>query len=81
MRPMNEAPKDGTAILARIRDDLDAWRPERAPWREAGIFVVVRHPGLAEDGFDIGWNLAGPFGNGGWTDEWFTGWWPLPDTQ
>ena len=82
MEPMDTAPKDGTAVLAKIRDDLSSQYPH---WRAAdvlsGCFVVVRHPGLASDGFDVGWSLAGPFGQGLGDDRSFAGWWHLPSTM
>jgi hypothetical protein len=79
MRPMSEAVKDGSSVLARLRPDLAEYVPEKCWCHDvAGLWVVVRHPGLADDGFDLGWNLAGPFGNGGWPDDWFDGFIPLP---
>lgn len=81
MRSMGSAPKDGTPILARIRPDLMATYPyynRSKPEACAGLFVVIRHPGLADDGLDIGWSLAGPFGFGLGLDDVFEGWWPLP---
>ena len=85
MRPMSEAPKDRTPILARIRADLATAFPhygftDSGASRHAGLYVVIRHPGLADDGFDVGWGLAGPFGIGLGGDEVFEGWWPLPET-
>lgn len=76
-RPMSEAPKDGTSVLLLTkrpipredRPDLDIW---------AGLQFVGRHPGLADDGLDIGWSFAAPVGNGGFPDDWFVGWQPLP---
>ena len=82
LRPMSDAPKDRTSILARIRCDLAAFQPHYAcgqPDLYAGLWVVVRHPGLAPDGFDTGWGLAGPFGAGLGTDVYFDGWMPLPE--
>ena len=73
-RPIEEAKKDGTPILARIKDCLGREDLER--WQ--GLYVVIRHPGLADDGFDIGWNVAAPVGHGGFPDEWFDGFRPLP---
>ena len=78
--PMDCAPKNGTSILLQLknpipkesRDDLSIW---------AGIIFVGRHPGLCEDGFDIGWNFAAPVGHGGFPDDWFVGWMPLPSVQ
>ena len=80
-RPMFEAPKDRTPILARIyddlfprvvgeaRDDLERWNGQR---------VVVHHPGLCEDGYDLGWSVSAPVGFGIGRDDWFSGWLPLP---
>lgn len=77
MRPITTAKKDGTAILAKIKDRLDREDLER--WQ--GLYVVIRHPGLDDDGFDIGWNMAAPVGCGGFPDEWFDGWAPLPSAN
>lgn len=71
--------KDGTPVLARFRKDLADVRPDLD--RIAGLWVVVRHPGVASDGWDGGWNLAGPFGYGGIPDDWFIGWTALPDDE
>lgn len=76
-RPMDTAPKDGTAVLACFRREIEG--PLSAQEQLAGRFVVVQHPGLAADGYDIGWALAGPFGWGGLPDSWFAGWMPLPE--
>lgn len=73
-RPIEEAKKDGTPILARIKPSLD--REDLKWWQ--GLYVVIRHPGLSDDGFDIGWNIAAPVGHGGFPDEWFDGFRPLP---
>lgn len=77
---VSTAPKDRTPLLIALhpdiyprirpgRDDLERWN---------GIQVVMRHPGIASDGFDMGWNVAAPVGNGGFPDEWIAGWQPLP---
>lgn len=78
-RPIAEAPKDKTPILARFKDHLRDNRPDLDPWR--GITVVIRHPGVMEDGFDIGWNMAAPVGHGGFPDDWIECWWPLSVRQ
>lgn len=72
-RPIEEAPKDGTPILAKIKDRLDREDLER--WQ--GRYVVIRHPGVADDDFDFGWNMAAPVGHGGFPDKWFDGFCPL----
>ena len=78
---MDTAPKDRTPVLALIRRDLAEVYPHyglSSPEIYAGLQVVVRHPGLAKDGFDVGWGLAGPFGQGLGPDQVFEGWMPLP---
>jgi len=65
------APKDGTSILLCFhKREPDQW-PTRC--------FVGRHPGLADDGFDIGWSFSAPVGYGGIPDEWIAGWMPLPE--
>ena len=72
-RPMAEASKDRKPILLKFVDKLEyEGRPDLARWN--GLMIVGRHPGLADDGFDIGWNFAAPVGMGGFPDEWFEGW-------
>lgn len=73
---ISTAPKDGSRVLLLLknllpveRDDLDRWH---------GIPFVGRHPGICEDGLDIGWNFAAPVGHGGFPDDWFEGWQPIP---
>ena len=79
-RGIDSAPKDRTALLALLRPDiyprLRPERPDLQAWN--GLAMVVRHPGVENDGFDIGWNMAGPIGQGGFPDAWFAGWMPLP---
>jgi len=78
-RPISEAKKDGSTIWAKLRDDIHpTLRPQRDDLRTwNGLEVPLRHPGLAKDGFDLGWNVALPVGNGGFPDEWIAGWVPL----
>lgn len=45
------------------------------PWN--GRWVAVSHPGILEDGFDLGWGVAAPVGHGGFPDNWFAGWKPV----
>ena len=74
-RPMADAHKNGEPILALTisqfpgRPDLDHWRNKQ---------IVVHHRGLAPDGFDIGWSMNAPVGHGGFPDDWFVGWAPIP---
>lgn len=83
-RPIAEAKKNGSPILAKLRDDIYAPPTdvsslrEHSGYRWNGLTVVLRHPGLADDGFDIGWNMQAPVGHGGFPDDWIEGWQPLP---
>lgn len=79
-RHIDTAPRDGTVIWAVLRADL---YPRLHPARDDlkrwnGLQAPLRHPGVAKDGFDIGWNIALPVGHGGFPDEWIAGWMPLP---
>ena len=74
-RPIEEAKKGGETIwiclVERIPD-----RPDLKRW--FGAQFPARHPGITENGFDIGWSVALPVGHGGFPDEWIAGWRPLP---
>ena len=76
LKPMADHPKNGEPVLARLRKDLATVRDDFD--RLAGRWIVVRHAGVKQDGWDDGWSLAGPFGYGGLPDEWFIGWQELP---
>lgn len=76
LRPMSDAKKNGQPILARLKAEIPN-RPDQDGI--AGRWIVIRHEGLPDEAdFDQGWNLAGPFGQGGFPDDWFEGWTPLP---
>lgn len=83
-RPISEAKKDGSPILAKLRNNIyppvtdESSLRARADYRWNGLTIVLRHPGLANDGFDMGWNVAAPVGRGGFPDDWIEGWQPLP---
>lgn len=71
-RPISEAPRDGSYILAHVadRDADDRWA------HLAGRAFVVRHEGKTSSGYDLGWSVHPGFG--GCADDWFSGWQPLP---
>lgn len=70
LRPMEEAPKDGTYILA-IYKSLNGY----ASQLEGRVFAV-RHEGKAPSDYDLGWALFP--GHGGVPDKCFYGWIPIP---
>lgn len=78
-QPMITAKKDLKPILLKLRADLvSAYeREDLNIWN--GLVFVGCHPGLADDGFDMGWNFAAPVGCGSFPDEWFVGWQPIPE--
>jgi hypothetical protein len=82
-KPISEAKKNGTAILAKFYGDIypriEPRRSDLATWN--GRYAVIKHNGLADDGFDIGWMVAAPVGCGGLSDEWIEGWMPLPSPE
>ena len=74
---MSKAPRDGTPVLLKLKSRIP--KPDREDLRIwDGLTFVGRHPGVCADGFDIGWNFAAPVGTGGFPDEWFEGWMPIP---
>ena len=82
LEPMARARKDGTPYMLKFRDDLVRLCPSWGGRREvaeqmAGGWGVARHMG-AREGFEPGWFLAGPFGQGLGTDALFEGFLPLP---
>ncbi|MBS0966638.1 hypothetical protein JK165_11165 [Acetobacter okinawensis] len=75
-RPMRDAPRDRTDILAKTRPDVYPEAHHRSGWNNRS--VVIRHDGIVNDDFDMGWSVSAPVGYGGIPDEWFLGWQPLP---
>jgi hypothetical protein len=72
MRPIEEAPRDGTYIIALTKPDLSE--------RHIGMAnrpFVIWHLGRTNNlDFDMGWALFPGMCVG---DEWFAGWLPMPD--
>lgn len=79
-RDIRDAPKDRRTIWAVFHPSIyPGLRPGREDLKEwNGVQICLRHPGLADDGSDFGWNVAAPVGHGGFPDEWIVGWMPLP---
>lgn len=75
-RGIAEAKKDGKPILIKLKSPIPRILERDRPWD--GLVFVGRHPGLSDDGFDIGWNFAAPVGMGGFPDDWIEGWREIP---
>lgn len=75
-KDIGEARKDRTAYLLLLKNPIPNQRADLRIWD--GLQFVGRHTGLAEDGFDIGWQFAAPVGCGGFPDEWIAGYQTLP---
>jgi hypothetical protein len=75
-QPMSSARKDGTPVLLKLKDGISKDRRDLRYWD--GVTFVGRHPGVESDGFDLGWQFAAPVGQGGFPDDWFDGWHPMP---
>ena len=79
--PIETAEKNGSVIWAALHPDIFPTicpeRPDLERWN--GLQICLRHTGLCDDGFDIGWGVAAPVGHGGFPDKWIAGWQPLPD--
>lgn len=72
MRPMDEAPRDGTPILVKIREDLFAMtgRAEAVAWQgRAAVLSFVPE----------GWRFDFPKGNMLWPESYLEGFVDLPD--
>lgn len=72
LRPMSEAPRDQSMILARYNP-----RDDHPDVRFKGRWFSIWHEGVTEGGYDMGWALYP--GYGGVSDANFDGWLPLPD--
>lgn len=72
LRPMSEAPRDRTCILAYAR------QIEEERWEHlSGRPFVIYHEGHGRlTDIDLGWAMYPGFG--GAPDRWFAGWLPLP---
>lgn len=69
-RPMCQAPRDRTYILALLGDiEAEQWA------HLSGRQFVIRHEGQTVSDYDLGWALYP--GLGGTPDHWFAGWLPL----
>lgn len=70
-KPMSDAPKDGTPILAVV-----AINDSRHLGHLAGRIFSIKHEGITAGGYDMGWAVYPGFG--GCPDEYFAGWLPCP---
>lgn len=69
-RDIETAPRDGRFIVAMMGDAQDRWKHLN------GRAFVVRHEGTTDSGYNLGWSVYPGFG--GVSDQWFSGWLPLP---
>lgn len=85
LRPMAEAPTspdpntaidDERIILALFRPDAFPGKSPSFGWN--GRWAPIRHGGVTQNGYDLGWSIAGPVGQGGFDSSKFQGWLPLP---
>ena len=73
LRPMSDAPKDRSYVLAQFHQP----DPEFHSHAWHGRTFVIRHEGYTDQsGYDMGWSLFP--GYGGCPDQMFAGWLPLP---
>ena len=74
LRPMGSAPKDRSPVLLRFKAEI----PQRPDMTEqyASRWIVG-----CSAGDYMEWSLAGPFGCGGFPDDWFDGWLPVPPNE
>jgi hypothetical protein len=76
-QPISTAPKDGTPVLVKIKDDLSPWgiKPGSFGGTDlfAGLYAVMRNRGDIMD-----WCFAAPVGRGGFSDEWLDCWMSVP---
>ncbi len=80
-RPIPEALKNRMPVLMLLHRNMASLFPDHGHLHAlAGCQIVVYHPGLEPDGYDVGWIMAGPLGQGGWKDHHFEGWKPIEDT-
>lgn len=82
MNSMKTAPKDGTPVLLKFKDDLKQFSRNDEYWEESfsGIFFVGRNNSdKSSTKINDCWSFAAPVGHGGIPDIWLEGWEHLPD--
>ena len=78
MKPMNDAPNDGTPVLVKVKEDLSEFGVSSDGIGDTYLFCGL-HAVMQSYGDIRGWSYVGPLGRGGFPDEWLEGWWPLPE--
>lgn len=69
--PMDSAPKDGTPLTLKFKNDLSVYGDHES-WN--GIIFVGRSRGGS-----MSWGFAAPVGVGGFPDYWLEGWRPISE--
>lgn len=80
IRPMKDAPKDGTPVLVKIKDDLSSYGVTPGSFGGTHAFCGLSAV-MCNHGDIHAWRFAAPVGRGGFPDEWLDGWWPLPGKE
>ena len=73
INPMVIAPKDGTPVLLKFRDDLSKHCKRDKEYWEGVVFVGKNHNTRSQ------WMFAAPVGMSGFPDAWFEGWYDIKD--
>ena len=77
LKPMSEAPLDGTPVILKFKDDLTEYSKDEywlSSWTSA-FFVGKNHGNI------MGWCFASPVGHGGIASAWLEGWADLKEIK
>lgn len=77
IKPIIEAPLDGTPVLLKFKDDLSSYSKD-SEWIEKwqSLFFVGKNYGNI-----MGWCFAAPVGHGGISSAWLEGWIDLKEIE